>query len=184
MTADGASGRIHFVIEGPRDAPAVLLAHALGATLQLWDAQAEALARRFTVIRFDLRGHGKSSVPAGDYTLDDLGADAVAVLDAAGVDVAHVAGISLGGLIALWLGINVPSRVRSLFVANSAARVGTVARWEERMALVRREGVAVVASRAMETWFTPEFAQSNPADVEHCRAMIAGTPPVGWTTTW
>jgi pimeloyl-ACP methyl ester carboxylesterase len=91
-------------------------------------------------IRYDTRGHGGSEVPPGDYTVDDLGRDALAVLDAAGAATALVCGISLGGLTAMWLGVNAPDRVTALVAANTAARIGTVERWTERIAKVRNEG--------------------------------------------
>ncbi len=173
-------GEIHFVVEGPTDGPPVLLLHPLGGSLALWDALAAALTDRYRVIRYDMRGHGLSTPVPGDYTIDSLGRDALAVLDAAGVGTAHIVGISIGGLQTLWMGIHAPGRVRSLLVAQSAARVGTVERWEERRAQVREKGVGAVAALAMPAWFTAEFLATDPPAVERCRAMIASTSPVGY----
>src|SRR5688572_29633668 len=108
---DTAAGRLRYRVDGPATAPALLLSNSLGTTLELWDAQVEKWAKTFRVIRYDARGHGGSAVVPGEYTIDQLGRDALAVLDAAGARVAHVCGISLGGLTAMWLGVNAPHRV-------------------------------------------------------------------------
>lgn len=173
-------GQLHFVVEGPPDAPAVILIHPLGGSLELWDEHAAALKNRYRVIRYDMRGHGLSAAVPGDYTIGDLGRDALAVLDAAGAETAHIVGISIGGLTTMWLGIHAPDRVRSLLVAQSAARVGTVERWEERRALVREKGLDAVAALAMGAWFTPEFLAGNPPGAERCRRMIASCSLVGY----
>jgi len=177
---DGVSPRLRYVVSGPLDGEPVLLSHSLGTRLELWDALAATLEPHYCVVRYDTRGHGESDVPTGEYSIDDLGRDAVAVLDAAGVTDAHMIGISLGGLTAMWLGINAPSRVRSLVVANSAARVGTPGRWEERIAMVRDRGLGPVSDMTMGGWFTPEFAERDPAAVDRCRQMIADCDPAGY----
>ena len=178
--ADLPHGTIRFMVEGPSDGPPILLIHPLGVSLEFWDGLAGALRDRFRVIRFDLRGHGPNGGPAGDYTIEDLGSDALAVLAAAGVSTAHVVGISIGGLVTMWMGVHARAQVRSLFIAQSAARVGTVERWEERRALVRERGVGAVAELAMGTWFTPEFVQSHPGEANRCRQMIAACPSAGY----
>src|SRR5262245_59228507 len=139
------AGRLRYRIDGPEDGPAVLLINSLGTTMDLWAQQVASLSRTYKVIRYDTRGHGGSSVPPGEYTLDDLGHDAVHVLDAAGATTAHVCGISLGGLTAMWLGVHRALRVRGLVIANTAARVGTPESWIDRIAKVKAEGMAAVA---------------------------------------
>lgn len=181
---DGSAGngasRLHYSVDGPKAAPPVLLINSLGTTLDLWAAQVAAWSPGFRVIRYDTRGHGQSGVPAGDYTLDDLGNDAIRVLDAVGVQSAHVCGISLGGLTALWLGVRQPARVRSLVIANTAARVGTPQRWTDRIAKVRGEGMAAVADTIMPTWFSPAFRERDPATLTRFRDMVAAINPDGY----
>jgi 3-oxoadipate enol-lactonase len=177
---EGVSPRLRYVVSGPIDGEPVLLAHSLGTRLELWDALAATLESQYCVVRYDTRGHGESDVPAGEYSIDDLGHDAISVLDAAGIADAHIVGISLGGLTGMWLGINVPSRVRSLVIANSFARVGTPGRWEERIATVRERGLGPVADMTMTGWFTSEFRERDPAAVERCRQMIATCAPAGY----
>jgi 3-oxoadipate enol-lactonase len=172
-----------FSIEafGPVDAPPLLLINSIGATKEvLWSRQVPAFSRDFRVITYDPRGHGGSAVPPGDYTLDDLGRDAVAVLDEVGAASAHVCGISMGGITALWLGINAPGRVKSLVAANTAARIGSLQSWSDRIALVRAEGLAGVAEQAMPKWFTPGFREREPETIDRFRAMVASNSPAGY----
>ena len=126
-----------------------MLSNSIGTTRELWARQIEAFASVYRVIRYDARGHGESGVPAGEYTLEQLGGDALAILDAEGIASAHVCGLSLGGITAMWLGVHAPERVTSLVLANTAARIGSVESWTERLALVRSGGMAAVAQRAM-----------------------------------
>lgn len=180
MSPSTSGTHLYYQTDGALEAPPLLLINALGTTIDLWIDHAPRLAERYRVIRYDARGHGQSGGSGGDFTLDQLGQDVLSVLDAAGVDSAHVAGISLGGLTSMWLGVNAPSRVRSLFIANTAAQVGNAQRWIDRVDLVRRSGMAEVAALTMKGWFTPEFAERAPAAVERCRAMVAACPPDGY----
>jgi 3-oxoadipate enol-lactonase len=171
---------LHYRTQGPRDATPVLLMNALGTTMDLWADQAKRLKQTFRVIRYDTRGHGGSAAPAGDYTLDELGEDALRVLDAVGADTAHVCGISLGGLTAMWLAIYQPSRVRSLVLADTAARVGTAERWNDRIAKARAEGMAAIADLNMPNWFTPAFRERNPETVARFHDMVASCSREGY----
>lgn len=177
---DTPHGAIGFRIDGPRDAPGLLLINALGTKLELWDAQVDVLASRFRVVRYDVRGHGRSFACAPVRSLADLGGDACAVLDAAGVDRAHVAGISLGALTALWLAVHEPGRVSRLVLANTAARIGPPERWNERIEMVEKAGLGAVAERTIGTWFTPAFVAASPAAAERCRRMVTACAPEGY----
>jgi 3-oxoadipate enol-lactonase/4-carboxymuconolactone decarboxylase len=174
------SAKLLCRVDGPAAAPAVLLINSLGTTLDLWSAQVEAWSPHLRVIRYDTRGHGGSGVPAGEYSLDDLGNDAIRILDAVGAESAHICGISLGGLTAMWLGVRHPARVRSLVIANTAARVGTAQRWADRIAKVRGEGMAAVADMMMPAWFSPAFRERDPATVARFREMVASINPDGY----
>ncbi len=178
VTSGGAA--ISYEVDGPPDAPALLLINSIGSTREMWARQAPAFAGRYRVIRYDARGHGRSSVPAGDYTIDQLGGDALAVLDALKVRTAHVCGISLGGLTAQWLGVHAADRVNKLIVANTAARIGTVESWSERIRMVRDGGMSPVAERAMQIWFSPAFHERDPETVHGFRAMVQSTPIAGY----
>ena len=167
-------------VEGPADAPPVLLINSLGSTNDLWSQQVAAWSSHFRVIRYDMRGHGQSPAPDGEYSLADLGADAIRVLDSVGVAQAHVCGISIGGLTTMWLGINRPERVGRLVIANTAARVGTRERWTERAAKVRAEGLGPIADLNMTTWFSEAFRAAQPAVIEKFHRMVAGNNPDGY----
>jgi 3-oxoadipate enol-lactonase len=171
---------LHTRVDGPADAPPLLLINSLGSTLDLWSTQAAAWAGRFRVIRYDMRGHGRSPAPGGEYSLDDLGEDAVRVLDAVGVQQAHVCGISIGGLTTMWLGVHRPERVRKLVIANTAAKVGTRERWLERAAKVKAEGLGPIADLNMTTWFTGSFRSAEPAVIDTFHRMVAGNNPAGY----
>lgn len=175
------SAHISYDVSGLTDGPVVLLAHSIGTTRALWEAQGRELASGYRVIRCDARGHGGSSAPAGDYTLEQLGGDALAVLDAVGVERAHVVGLSLGGLTAMWLGVHAPARVGRLVLANTAARVGTAERWVERIAQVRAGGMAGIVEPTMMRWFSDSFRAQQPAMVDAYRVMLAGCSPIGYT---
>lgn len=171
---------ISYDIDGPGDAPAVLLINSIAATRELWARQVPALAGQYRVIRYDARGHGRSSAPPGEYTVEQLGRDALAVLDDAGAAAAHVCGISLGGLTAQWLGVHAPQRVASLVLANTAARIGTAESWTERIALVREKGMTAVADLTIPRWFSPEFQARDAETVRGFRTMIQACPAAGY----
>lgn len=171
---DGAS--IWFSIEGRDDAPPLLLIHSLATTHELWAPQMPALVRAHRVIRYDMRGHGRSTAAAGDVTIEQLGRDALAVLDAAAVTRAAVAGVSLGGLTAIWLGEHAVDRVDRLVLANTAARIGTSDTWNARIRVVREGGMAVAADLAIPRWFTDGFRDNHPDIMRAYRAMVLETP--------
>jgi 3-oxoadipate enol-lactonase len=171
---------ISYEIEGPLDAPPLLLINSIASTRELWARQMPAFAGAYRVIRYDARGHGQSSAPAGDYTLEQLGQDAVAVLDDAGARIAHVCGISLGGVTAQWLALNAADRVSSLVLANTAARIGTYEGWNDRIAQVRDKGMSAVADMTIPRWFSPEFQERDPDTVHGFRTMIQACSPTGY----
>ena len=172
--------RIAYSTHGPQGAPVLLLSNALGTTRDMWRPQMAAFTSRFRVIAYDTRGHGASDVPAGEYTLETLARDGLAVLDAAGARTAHVCGLSLGGLTAMWLGVYAPERVSSLVLANTAARVGSVESWTERIRLVREGGMTAVAARAMPLWFSEPYTAREPEVVARHRAMVEACNPAGY----
>jgi 3-oxoadipate enol-lactonase len=167
VTADGC--RLWYDVSGSADAPAVLLSHSLGATADLWAPQIEPLARHFCVIRYDTRGHGRSAAQGDAFTLDRLGRDALAVLDAVGASRAHVCGISIGGMTAMWLAINAPERVKRIVAANTAARIGTTELWESRISEARSAGLGGLADGSMARWFTDAYRAAHADTVSRFR---------------
>lgn len=174
--------RLSYRVDGNPDADPLLFSNSLGTTHALWQPQLDALSARFRVIRYDTRGHGASDAPAGEYTIDALGLDALAILDAAGARTAHICGLSLGGLTAMWLGVHAPDRVASLVLSNTAARIGNAVIWQERIDLVRTSGVASLADAAMGRWFTNSFRDAHPDVVARYHLMLASCPAEGYAS--
>jgi len=177
-TDDGC--RLAVDLSGPEGAPPLVLSNSLGTDRGLWDAQVAAFARSRRVLRYDTRGHGRSDAPPGDYAIDRLGRDVLAVMDHAGFAAADVCGVSIGGLTALWLGIHADGRVRRLVLANTAARVGSDAFWADRIALVRDQGLSAVADLTMERWFTAPFRAARPEVVARMRDTLLAVPVAGY----
>jgi len=177
-TDDGC--RLAYELTGPETATALVLSNSLGTDRSLWDRQVIAFAERYRVLRYDTRGHGASAAPAGDYTIDRLGRDVLSLMDEAGLRQAHVCGVSIGGLTALWLGIHAPDRVLRLVLANTAARIGSLEFWTERMRIVRTEGLEALAEVTMQRWFTERFRTADPAMIARMRATMLGVPAAGY----
>jgi 3-oxoadipate enol-lactonase len=172
--------RISYSVEGPAARPVLLFINSIGTTRDLWSPQVPALVGTYRIIRYDARGHGTSAVPAGNYSIEQLARDAIAILDAEDVKQAHVCGISLGGITAMWLGVHAPDRVSSLILANTAARIGSVESWTDRIALVQDRGMRAVAELAMKNWFTPDFHQRRPDVVASFKTIVESCPATGY----
>jgi 3-oxoadipate enol-lactonase len=179
-TVSSSGATIAYDIHGNAGAPALLFLNSIGSTRAMWERQRRAFAGAYRVIQYDARGHGQSSVPPGPYTLAQLAGDALAILDAEKIATAHVCGLSLGGITALKLTLLAPERVRSLVMANTGARIGSVELWDTRMALVRERGMAAVADVAIPNWFTAGFREREPGVVQQFRAAIESTPVEGY----
>ena len=163
VTVEGA--RLRYRLDGPTTAPVVMLSNSLGTDLSMWDPQVPTLARTFRVLRYDTRGHGGSEITPGPYTIERLGRDAVGILDALGIGAAHFCGLSLGGIVGMWLGVNRPARIVRLALCNTAAKIGTPESWNARIDAVRNGGMAAIAPTIIERWFTARFRESEPATV-------------------
>jgi 3-oxoadipate enol-lactonase len=175
MTVD-----VHHVAEGPAGGPPVVLVNSLGTDLGMWDDQAGPLSERHHLIRYDQRGHGKSPVPPGPYSLADLGGDLIALLDRLGLERVSLCGLSLGGMTAMWAASEVPDRVERLVLCCTSALLGPPADWQQRARTVRGLGVAAIADAVLERWFTPEFLAARPPAVERLDAILRATPAEGY----
>jgi 3-oxoadipate enol-lactonase/4-carboxymuconolactone decarboxylase len=176
LDIDGVT--LHVRDDGPPGAPALLLVHSLGTSVDVWDAQARALARSFRVIRYDLRGHGLSEVGPSPVAIERFAADGVAILDALGVTSVHVGGISIGGLVAIAIAAQAPARVRSLMVFDSGPAFPPPEGWHERAALIREHGPGAIADEALLRWVGPQFAVT--AAGRGLRAILERTPAEGY----
>jgi 3-oxoadipate enol-lactonase len=178
INADGCP--IHVEVEGAERAPVLMLSNSLGTTLHMWDGQVGPLTKHFRLLRYDRRGHGQSGVPAGPYTMERLGRDVLAVLDALGIEKISWCGLSMGGMVGQWLGANAPSRVERLVLTNTSSYFADKAMWNDRLALVREKGLAAFAAANMERWFTKGFRERAPEVVARTQDMFAATPLEGY----
>jgi 3-oxoadipate enol-lactonase len=167
-------------VDGPADAPVVVLGSSLGMTGEMWRPQVAALSGRFRLVRYDHRGHGGSPVPDGPYRLDSLGGDVLALLDVLGVDRVHLGGLSLGGMVAMWVAAHAPERVDRLALLCTSAAFGQPDAWAQRAAAVRAGGTVAIADFVLGRWFTPSFAARQPDVVAWARQQLLDTPAGGY----
>ncbi len=134
-----ADYKIHYELEGPEGAPVLLFSNSLGAELGMWNAQAEEFSKRYRVLRYDNRGHGESSSSKAPYTLEDVAGDAVALVDHLGEKTVHFCGLSLGGMVGMWLGTHYPQMIQKLLLCNTSALMGPRENWDTRIETVRKK---------------------------------------------
>jgi 3-oxoadipate enol-lactonase/4-carboxymuconolactone decarboxylase len=176
-TRDGI--RLYWRLEGAPERPALFLLGSIGTDMSLWDRLVPRLLPRFRVLRMDARGHGASDAPAGDYDLDMLADDAIAVMDAAGVAHAIVCGLSLGGMIAMTLALRAPARVRALICACTSSRMDRET-WRARVETVRAGGMAAIAHGAIARFFSPRLAGAHADVVETVRNGLLTMSATGY----
>ncbi len=173
---------LHHERSGPADGPVLLMVGSLGTTLAMWEPQVAALASERPTVRLDVRGHGGSPVPDGPYSIAELGADVVATLDELGLQRVSLCGLSIGGMIGMWLAANAPERVERLIVICSSAHMPNAAgAYRERAQTVRARGsTESVADGVLGRWFTPAWAEANPDTVAAFRGMLVATSAEGY----
>lgn len=174
--------QINFECSGNENGPVLVMAHSLGCNLHMWDAQMPALEPVYRVVRLDMRGHGRSDVPAGPYTLDELADDVIAVMDSQKIEKAHWVGLSVGGMIGQSLLLRYPQRFTSAVLADSAssqpAAAGPI--WDARIKAVQTNGLSSIVDATMERWFTAAGLKSNNPAVAAVRAQLAATSDDGY----
>lgn len=178
-----ADCELNYRLEGPVDAPVLMLSNSLGTTLEMWDSQVPAFSEHFRVLRYDTRGHGGSSVTPGPYSIEQLGRDVLDLVDTLGIDRFAFCGLSMGGLIGQWLGINASERLTRLVICNTGAKIGTDEVWNERIDTVLKGGEQAMRDMrdaSIARWFTPAFAEREPAVASRITQMIASTSPAGY----
>lgn len=178
MFVDAGGLTMHVQVRGPTTAPVLFLLHSIGTSLHLWDAQADALAGRYRVVQMDLRGHGLTAVPRGPYSVEQLAADVGAAMDALDIERAHLAGVSLGGAVALAFASRAPGRVSSLVLCDTAASFPPAAFWRERARAVRADGLEPLVEPALQRWVTAALIDAPEGD--GLRAMLRRTDPEGY----
>jgi 3-oxoadipate enol-lactonase len=171
---------LHHELSGPKGAPVLVLAHSLGTNLALWDPQLPALEERFRVLRYDARGHGRSQATPGPYTIERLARDVCELMHGLEIERAHFCGLSIGGLVGMWLGAHAPEKIGKLVLADTAARIGTPERWDARIQDVLRNGTRHIAPDLIARWFTPAFRERAPEVVAAAARMLEQTCADGY----
>jgi len=174
--------QMNYELSGKEGAPVVVLSHSLGSSIAMWDPQVKPLEAHFRVLRYDTRGHGGSDAPESAYTLELLGTDAVALLDALEIDRVHWVGLSMGGMIGQFVALHHADRLRSLALCDTAAIMPEEVQpiWQERIDTVRRNGMQALVQPTLERWFRPSFLSQNPPEVEIIQRHFLETPVEGY----
>jgi 3-oxoadipate enol-lactonase len=173
--------RLFYTLSGKADAPVLMMSNSLGASLEMWQPQLAAVESKFHLLRYDMRGHGRSDLLDEACSISTLGQDVLALLDELQMDKVHFCGLSVGGVIGQWLGANAPDRLKSLVLCNTAAKIGTPESWNQRIADVEQQGMAAITEATLGRWFTPGFHLASPDAIAPFRAMLLATNPRGYT---
>src|SRR6516162_4266387 len=179
IDADGCL--LNVSVDGRQSGPTLMLSNSLGCTLQMWEPQMKALGQLFRVVRYDRRGHGKSGVPAGPYSMERFGRDVLAILDDLNIDKVHWCGLSMGGMVGQWLGANAPERLGRIVLANTACYYPDPANWLNRIKLVKDGGMAAIADTVIAAWLSVDFREREPQVAANLKAMLLASPVTGYT---
>lgn len=171
---------VTYKFDGPEDAPIVMLSNSLMSNHTMWDPQMAVLTESFRVLRYDTRGHGDTDAPAGPYSIKLLAEDVIALLDTLGIDKVHFAGLSMGGMIAQYLGANFPNRIHSLLLCNTASEMPTLDMWNDRISSAQEGGITALLDGTLQRWFTAPFLKNDKAAVEKVAQMIRTTDKDGY----
>ncbi|GAA4541779.1 3-oxoadipate enol-lactonase [Pseudonocardia xishanensis] len=177
------SDLLHSRIDGPDDAPPLVLLGSLGSTLAMWEPNVSALAARFRVVRLDNLGHGGSPVPAGPYSMAGLADAALATLDSLGLDRVSWAGLSLGGMVGMYLAAEHPERISALALCCTTAYFPDKTPWLQRIETVREQGTGAIAEPVAARWFTPEWSAEHPDVLKTAVGWIAGISDAGYAAS-
>jgi 3-oxoadipate enol-lactonase len=177
-TDDGCT--IHVEVDGPERAPVLILSNSLGTNLHMWDEQVGPFTKHFRLVRYDRRGHGRSGVPQGPYTMERLGRDVLALLDGLGIAKINWCGLSMGGMVGMWLGANAADRINKLILSNTSAYFPDKSVWEDRIKFVREKGLVGLVDANMERWFTKGFRERSPQVMAKMREMFLATKIDGY----
>lgn len=173
---------LHYEIDGTAGKPWLIFSNSLGTDLHMWDDQVPAFADDYRILRYDSRGHGRSGAPAGGYSIDLLGADAIALMNALDIGTANWCGLSKGGMVGMWLGTNHPDRFTRMVFSNTAAHMPTSEMWADRARTAREQGMGALEDAILERWFTRSFRDTAAERVEKVRAQIRATPGEGYAS--
>jgi 3-oxoadipate enol-lactonase len=171
---------VNYTLTARTDAPVLVFSNSLGANLSMWDSQMPELEKEFRVLRCDTRGEGKTAVTTGPYKIDQLAGDVLRLMDHLDIERAHFCGLSMGGMIGMWLSLNAEKRLNKVVLSNTAAKIGKAEAWNARIENVRKGGMIAVSAAVCERWFTPTFRAHSPEIFAAAQRMIETMPPEGY----
>ena len=171
---------VNYMLTGAADAPALVFSKSLGANLSMWDSQMPELENQFRVLRCDTRGEGNTSVTPGPHTIEQLAGDVLGLMDHLRIERAHFCGLSMGGMIGMWLSLNAEKRLNKVVLCNTAPKIGKAEMWNARIENIRKGGMTAVSAAVCERWFTPAFRVRSPEVLTGAQRMIESMPPEGY----
>ena len=171
---------LNYVFDDFKKKQTLVFSNSLGTDLTMWDKQVELLGAEFNILRYDTRGHGKSEVVEGEYSIEMLGNDVLDLLDYLKIEKVNFCGLSIGGLTGQWLGIHAPERLNKLILCNTAVKIGNAEGWNSRIETVQKNGLDSIVSGTLERWFTPEFVTQNKTEVDSVLSKFVQTPLAGY----
>jgi 3-carboxy-cis,cis-muconate cycloisomerase len=172
--------RIHYQWSGTPGKPVLVLSNSLSADMRMWEAQVTPFSEHFHLLRYDVRGHGRSSSPPGPYSIELLSRDLLDTLDALGVEDFRFCGLSMGGLIGQWLAIHAAPRIRRLVLCNTGAKIGNAEIWNSRSRAALNDGMLSMVPLMLDRWFTASYRQSHPEIELRTREMLEAANPDGY----
>ena len=175
--------QLFYQWDGPENAPVVVFSNSLGTTHRMWDPQLDAFTRHFRLLRYDGRGHGQSSATPGPYTIEQLAGDVVQLLDALKLERVYFCGLSMGGMIGMFLGAAHPSRLHKIVLCNTAAKIGTPDVWNARITAVQAGGMKAVAGAVIDRWLTAAYRAAHPGETAQVLSMLEGCDPAGYAAS-
>lgn len=181
--AAASFGTVHYELSGqPRGSP-IVFCNSLGTDTRIWDAVVDELAPDYRLVTYDQRGHGLTSVPRGPYSIADLSADLLELVDTLHLKRFALVGISVGGLIAQRFALDHPERISGLVLCDTAARIGDAALWSDRMVAIEAGGIEAIADAVMLRWFPEALRAGRSAEIDGWRNLLLRSPAEGYLGT-
>ncbi|PIB27575.1 3-oxoadipate enol-lactonase [Maribacter sp. 4G9] len=172
--------KTNYKLSGTPNSPVLIFSNSLGSTMAMWDGLVPYLLPYFRILQYDTRGHGSSEIGPDPYTIEELGKDVLQLMDDLHIEKAVFCGLSMGGLIGQWLGINAPERFTHLILSNTAAKIGEADRWNERIKNITENGMAALADSTMNVWFTDAYRKKHPEKENWARTMVLENNVTGY----
>jgi 3-oxoadipate enol-lactonase len=173
--------RIYYELSGPENAHPLVLSNSLGSNLSMWDPQMPVFTQHFLVLRYDTRGHGRSSIPPGSYSVEQLARDVLGLLDTLHLDHVHFCGLSMGGSTGMWLAVHAPKHLNKLVLCNTAAKIGAPEIWNPRIEAVRKDGIKAISKGVIGRWLSEDFRANSPAVAARTLNMLESSNTEGYT---